>query len=52
MVEISREAGEIISADQYTDDQRQQLWQAFIRDVVRNRRIDLPCYGTPEAERA
>lgn len=49
MVEISRETNEIIREDQISDEDRQTLWAALIRDVVRNRRIDLPIFhATPE----
>lgn len=53
MVEISRETDEVIREDQISEEDRQTLWAALIRDVVRNHRIDLPIYHvSPAAERA
>lgn len=51
MTEVSRETNEIICEDQISEEDRQTLWAALIRDVVRNRRIDLPIFHTA-AERA
>lgn len=51
MTEVSRETNEIIREDQISEEDRQTLWAALVRDVVRNRRIDLPIFHTA-AERA
>lgn len=51
MTEISRDTNEIIREDQISDEDRQTLWRALVRDVVRNQRIDLPIFHTA-AERA
>lgn len=52
MTEVSRETNEIICEDQISEEDRQTLWEALVRYVVQNRKIDLPCYGTPAVERA